>query len=658
MSASRTDCYLWPRTGAARLSSLWSRAEDRVLQGDGLQFLLYLIPFLLYLPVLGYPFVNFDDPFYVVNNPDVARGLSFGSLGHAFVALQGFYHPITWLSLALDAHLFGRRAGCFHLTNLWIHLANTVLLYRLVRRGFRDRKVAFATALLFAIHPANVEAVAWVSERKGLLAALFCLAGLHCYWTFLDGLRIRDAVGALLFQTLSLLSKPAYLAFFPGTLVLLTFLPRYRVVADGAVEGSARHRRAAGLAFCLFGLVPISATVAVLTLVSERRIGALAGAITQGMGARLSEAPWFYLQSLGNAVMPDWGTPVRFSAMPGAGAAWAALGVCAVITWAAWRIRSTAPGLWFGWVGFMLALLPVCGLVRIGDQIGAHRYLYLATPCLWLGLLAALLRLTGGARWGRGAVWLGVVALTAAYWVRSGQLLPMWSGSEVLWATSLEHAPSNWIAQNNLGALDLERRELGRAEREFWAALAAGGLRYAPLVNLGQVWGLQGKDGRALIVFGEAERLAPNDARVHLLLATVYGRRGQWSDARAQYEAAATLAPRDGVVLTEYATFLTEHHPDHAELLEALALENRAREAALKLNHGADFEYHTMLARAGTARGLGRQVEAHDRAFEAMVLASRVHDTSVVARAAALLRALEPEGQSKQAPGQPSRLSP
>lgn len=152
-------------------------------------FLVVLVTFALYAAVASYPFLAHDDNFFVTENDYVKQGLTRESFIWSWTATLGFYHPLTWLSLLLDATIFGVNPGAFHLTNLWLHIANTLLLFHFVKRATGETGKSLVIAGLFAWHPINVETVAWVSERKGLLAMLFALAIFNNFlwndvWTF------------------------------------------------------------------------------------------------------------------------------------------------------------------------------------------------------------------------------------------------------------------------------------------------------------------------------------------------------------------------------------------------------------------------------------------------------------------------------------------
>ena len=132
-----------------------------------------LVTFFLYAAVASYPFLAYDDDFFVTENAYVKQGLTQESFLWSWTATLGFYHLITWLSLMLDATLFGINPGAFHLTNLWLHIANTLLLFYFLSRATRESGKSLVVTCVFAWHPVNVETVAWIAERKGLLATLF-----------------------------------------------------------------------------------------------------------------------------------------------------------------------------------------------------------------------------------------------------------------------------------------------------------------------------------------------------------------------------------------------------------------------------------------------------------------------------------------------------
>src|SRR6266536_810492 len=164
-----------PRSPQAFVSDLLSNHTGSVL------FVVCLLTVLLYGAVSVYPFLAYDDNFFVTENAYVKQGLTRESFFWSWSATLGFYHPVTWLSLMLDATLFGMRPGAFHLTNLWLHIVNTALLFYFLKRATWETGKSLTVACLFAWHPVNVETVAWIAERKGLLGTLFSLLALIAY---------------------------------------------------------------------------------------------------------------------------------------------------------------------------------------------------------------------------------------------------------------------------------------------------------------------------------------------------------------------------------------------------------------------------------------------------------------------------------------------
>src|SRR2546425_9552379 len=185
----------------------------------------------LYWPVSGFNFVNLDDPEYVMANPMVANGITLNGILSAFsTGHAANWHPLTWLSHMLDCQLFGMRPGLHHLTNVWLHMANSVMLFLIVERMTAARWRSAMVAALFAWHPLHVESVAWISERKDVLSTFFLFAALLAYIGYARLPSVLRYSKVMFLFALSLMSKQMTVTA-PFLLLLLDFWPLRRVVA-------------------------------------------------------------------------------------------------------------------------------------------------------------------------------------------------------------------------------------------------------------------------------------------------------------------------------------------------------------------------------------------------------------------------------------------
>ncbi len=333
----------------------------------------------LYYPAIQHPFVNYDDDGYVTNNLHVQAGLAWDTVAWAFTTYdQANWHPVTWLSHALDCQLFQLDPAGHHGTNILLHVLNALLLFWVLAQatGFTGR--SFMVAALFALHPINVESVVWVAERKNLLSMLFFLLALGAYrWYAREPRPGRYAVIAVLFA-LGLMAKPQVITL-PFILLLWDYWPLQRMLVEGqpaaiGTGAAVPPRRFSSLLLEKLPLVALSAISAVITVMAQRR-----GGINPelSLSARLANAIVCYARYVGKAVWPTHLAPMY--PHPGSSLAnwevFSALLFLMVVTALviAARRRRYLP---VGWLWFLGTLIPMIGLVQVGRQAMADRYAY------------------------------------------------------------------------------------------------------------------------------------------------------------------------------------------------------------------------------------------------------------------------------------------
>jgi len=325
---------------------------------------------------------SWDDGKYLVHNPNVAQGLSWDRVFWAFTsAYASNWHPLTWLSHMLDVQWFGMDAGVHHLVSLAIHVANTLLLFRLFAATTRATWRSAFVAALFAVHPLHVESVAWASERKDVLSTLFLFLTLLAYvaWT-----RRRTAVryaAVVACFAAGLASKPM-LVTVPFLLLLLDAWPLARLTSTSRLADRLKEK------IPLFALSVVSCVV---TLAAQRGGGAVMDAAQAPIDRRIANAPAAYVAYVTKTLWPTR-LAAYYPSMREATFtewAWAALCCAALVaaTWAAVRVARARPYVAFGWFWLLGMLVPVIGLVQVGGQAMADRYSYVS--CIGLFVIAA-----------------------------------------------------------------------------------------------------------------------------------------------------------------------------------------------------------------------------------------------------------------------------
>jgi protein O-mannosyl-transferase len=367
---------------------------------------LALLTIVAFLRVLQCGFVSLDDGDYVFNNPYVLHGLTPESIHWALTGtVMGLWHPLGLLSLMLDVQLFGLQPVAFHFMNVLYHTASVVLLFLILRRITGSTWRSALVAALFAVHPLRVESVVWISERKDVLAVLFGLLTLWAYVRYAAAGNWRWYGAALVFFGLSLMAKQS-LVLLPVLLLLLDWWPLGRWEAEGENPPQVRtvtprEPGAISRGVVLLDKLPFLIFSAVAVVMMTRHGVSIVGEMVAGPANpfHVSAAPPTLLERLANTpiayVRYLWKT-IWFSGLtifyplPQAWPAWQVAGATAILllitALAVWQ-RCRRPWLLVGWLWFIVAMLPVSGLVTISGYSMADRYSYF--PCIGLLIMIA-----------------------------------------------------------------------------------------------------------------------------------------------------------------------------------------------------------------------------------------------------------------------------
>jgi protein O-mannosyl-transferase len=481
----------------------------------GIALLLSLLVAGVYGQTASHPYINLDDPDYVSENGRVLGGLSAGNVAWAFSTFHAAnWHPLTWLSHMADVSLFGAAPGPQHLVNAVLHLANVLLLFfGLSRMTGALWRSAFAAAL-FAVHPLNVESVAWIAERKNLLSTLFLLLAIGAYARYAADRSIRRYATVALLFALALMCKPMPVTL-PLLLLLLDIWPLGRLDArSGQVAGAGAARsRLIRLAAEKLPLLALSAASAAVTLIGQSKGGALRSLEVVPAGLRISNAVVSGAEYLAKAVWPH---PLAlFYPLPPVIPAWK-VAVAAILlgglTILSVRARRSYPCLLTGWLWYLVSMSPVIGLVQVGNAAMADRYAYVPT----IGLFVAVSWLAGDAVRGRRALRVAAAVAGGAaivfFSTFAWRQAALWGDGERLYANTLSVIRENWLVMNNHGTLYEARGDHARAIDCFRAVVRIHP-RYAPgWNNLGMATDAQGNTREAMGFYREALRLDPGSA--------------------------------------------------------------------------------------------------------------------------------------------------
>ena len=510
---------------------------------------------LVFAPICTFDFVPWDDPLYVTQNPMVLAGLTAQSVMWALTTGDAFYwHPLTWLTHMLDVELFGLNAGGHHALNLLLHAASTLVLFHAFRVMTGKAGRSAFVAGLFAVHPLHVESVAWVAERKDVLSGFFYILALagYAFYARMPGRR-RYGVVLVLF-VLGLMSKPMVVTL-PFALLLLDVWPLRRISFDDMQQGNvpggpSRRSVAFRLVVEKLPLVALSIGLSVVTFLNQSRAGSVRDLGGFPLDVRVANAVLSYVSYLRDMVWPTrlaayypyptWlpGWPLMLPALAGL----AAVSVLAIVFG---RRRPYLPVGWFWYVG---TLLPVIGLVQVGDQARADRFTYLPLIGLFLLVAWGVPDLLG--RWRRASGTLLAVAgvsVVLSCAVGAGLQVRYWKDGYALWTRAEEVTTPNQRTYASLGQL-LEAQ--GRAEE------AVGKYRQAvPFMRdasglharIGALLMQQGRATDAIPEFAAAVRSQPNSAVAHAALAGALEAAGRPLEALEQLEAAVRDQPDSAV---------------------------------------------------------------------------------------------------------------
>jgi tetratricopeptide (TPR) repeat protein len=485
-----------------------------------------------YAPVLEAGFVEFDDTGYVADNPPVASGLELASLRWALTGYHlSNWHPLTWISHMADVELYGLEPGGHHATSLALHLVNGVLLFLLLRALTRDELPSLLVAAVFALHPVNVESVAWIAQRKTLLSTAFGILAIAAYARYARGGGRRAYLASLLGLALSLTSKQMFVTL-PVLLLLLDYWPLRRAELE-----TARIRLLAEK------LPHLLLAVAAAGIALHSQQDAMAPIDVHPLSIRLANAAVAYVRYVGMFFAPSRLAvfypldPQDLTALR----AGACLALLVAITAAACALGRRHRHLAVGWLWFVVSLVPVIGVVQVGMQSHADRYAYvpfwgLALVVVWSGAELMRRRPSAAVR-----ALAGVVLLVVSYrfCVLTSRQASAWHDSIRLFEHAVANTERNWLAHGFLASRYFARGEYPTAIEHCEVALPWG----RDLGSLRSTYGLAlyetGSPERALEQFRLAAQQAPDDPVGFMNLGWLLSLRGEHDLALVQLSDAA-----------------------------------------------------------------------------------------------------------------------
>ena len=486
-----------------------------------LALLLLVSALAVYWRVTNHGFVAFDDGLYVVDNAHVQAGLSTqNTLWALKSASAGNWHPLTWLSYMLDYELYGLNARGYHLTNLLFHLANSVLLFLVLCRMTGAQGRSAFVAALFGLHPLHVESVAWIAERKDVLCGLFFMLTLYAYARYTERpSSLARYLQVCLWLVLGLMAKPM-LVTLPCVLLLLDFWPLARCASSESERlfEPARVRRLTLEKLPLFLIVGASCVIT-WAIQHASRATSLVEGLT--LDLRIWNTLLAYLGYVSRFLWPQ--NLAIFYPHPGQSVSIAAALASALllieISGLALRVARHRPYLAVGWFWYLGTLVPVIGLVQIGEQAMADRYMYLPLIGLAIMLAWGVPDLVARWRYPKALLPLAASLVLASAALLTWKQVGHWRDSVSLFERALQVTSRNHLAHTNLGVALTDREEYERAIHHYMEAIEIAPGYPAAHYNLATTLVRQDRCAEAIVHYALALRIRPDQVTRRVPLA-------------------------------------------------------------------------------------------------------------------------------------------
>lgn len=482
-------------------------------------------------------FVNYDDPQYITENPIVQRGLTLENVKWAFTTFHFHnWHPLTWLSYMADCQLFGVNARALHLVNLGLHLANTLLVFALLRRLTGAVWASGIVAAFFGWHPMHVESVAWIAERKDVLSTLFWLLTM---WAYVEYAKRRSRgwyAGMLAFFILGLMSK-AMLVTLPLALLLVDVWPLGRLDLNAARWWSNAPR-------LIIEKIPLFALAAAASWAAYlAQAGAAISTSDLTFTERVANAFMSYARYIGKTI---WPTDLAVFYPPGIWPVWQAIAVAIVlglVSVAAIKSVRDKPFFFTGWFWFLGTLVPVIGIVQVGSQSMADRYMYVPSIGLYIALVWSVRDQLRSEPRTKIAASAATVAALVACMILTAQQVARWQNSVTLLTHAERVTPPNIVTLNNLMLALLKEGKTNEANQRALRSIQVAPEEELTWQNAGNMAFAEGRLEEALGYYRKGLKLKPHSPNLNFSAGVVLDRQGKSAEAIEHYHRAILAKP-------------------------------------------------------------------------------------------------------------------
>ncbi|MBN1788374.1 MAG: tetratricopeptide repeat protein [Sedimentisphaerales bacterium] len=527
---------------------------------------LVIVTAAVYAQVCSFDFLKYDDHPYITGNENVKAGITLKTVKWAFTAdnLVGNWHPLTWLSHALDWQLFGDDAAAHHINNLLFHIANTLLLFVVLKQMTSMLWPSAFAAVLFALHPLHVESVAWIAERKDVLSTFFWLLTMWAYVRFVRQPKAWRYLLVVVFFALGLMSKPM-LVTLPFVLLLLDYWPLERITAKRSLVYLVIEK------IPLFAMVAASSVVTFIVQNAGRTAPSDEGC---GLVVRLANAPISYLKYIAKMFWPS--RLAVFYPHPGENISFLFAAISAflllIITVAVLLFAKKHKYLFTGWFWYVGTLVPVIGIVQVGYQAMADRYTYV--PLTGLFIIIAFGANELFAKWisacpsrqarrhpaelrsKKTVITVLILLIILAMSVCTSVQLRYWQNDLALFQHAIDVTENNHIAHFSVANVMYLQRKFDEAVAEYRKGLEIDPVNSEGLQILCDILIQQGKFSQAVKYLTDALRTKPDLHEVRFFFASVLVNTGDSGLANAEYEQFLKDNPESAIAHNDYAIIL------------------------------------------------------------------------------------------------------
>ncbi len=501
---------------------------------------LLCIPFFVYLQLSSHTFLFVDDNRYVTSNFYVLTGLSWDNIYWAFKTFEAeFWHPLTWISYMIDTSLFGIGPGGYLLTNLLLHLVNTCLVFIFFTRITKKKYAGLFAAMVFSLHPFQVEVVSWIAQRKTLLSAMFALLSLIFYVNYTSDTqkkRYLFYILSIICFGLGLMSKTD-IVVLPIWLCLLDFWPLARFNSPMTCFDSGKAGRIKKIISEKIPFFILSFAGCVMTLLAQMRGNGIVSFSTYPAMLRLSNAACAYINYIKKFILPYGFSPFYpINMNPSIQVTLICIVILLIITLGSLGYARRSPFLLTGWFWFFFGLLPVIGIIKIGDFQMADRYMYLPILGLILILVMSARKIAGYLRLSPEVLVLIAVAYIIMLGSITNRQVSYWQNTFTLYNRAIELDDQNFFAHYTIGALFARIRRFDRAAYHFARAAEIRPDKATFWLDLGRSLVFLGKWRQAETVFKEAIRTGRRKASGYFYMATLALLQKEYKDAILYYK--------------------------------------------------------------------------------------------------------------------------